>query len=61
MNIDWACDVKISMPEPPPSNTPVLIDMGGFGFTVNGLTHNLSVADVEDLSVPFFAPDGKTP
>lgn len=60
-HIDWASDVPISMPEPPSTKTPVLVDMGGYGFTVLGLTHNLTTADVEELSTPFFSPDGAQP
>ena len=32
-----------------------------FGFTAGGLAHNLSEADVEFLSTPFFSPDGVVP
>lgn len=61
MNIGWASDVKISMPVPPKVDQPVLIDLGGFGFTAGGLAHNVSKADVEEIFTPFFTPDGNVP
>lgn len=57
----WASDVKVSMPQGVDANKPVLVDLGGFGFTAGGLAHNLSEADVEFLSTPFFSPDGVVP
>jgi hypothetical protein len=46
------------MPTPP--SDPVYIDFGGFGLTINGITHNLSVADLEAfLSPTFLPPEGE--
>lgn len=50
----WGADVPISMPIP--SDTTVLVDMGAHGFTVNGLQHNLSQADLEEYTQPNFSP-----
>ncbi len=61
MNSGWASDVKVSMPKPVDAKQPVLVDLGGFGFTAGGLTHNLTDSDVDYLSTPFFAPEGVLP
>ena len=50
----WGADVPISMPQP--TDDPILIDMGAHGFTVNGLQHNLSRADLEEYTQPTFSP-----
>lgn len=57
----WASDVPVSMPQPYRPDMPVLVDMGGFGFTEGGIAHNLSAADAEAMALPFFAPDGASP
>lgn len=51
----WACDVPISLPEPLDKDD-VLLDMGDRAFTAFGLFHNLTKADVDDLSRPTFGP-----
>ena len=56
----WATDTPISFPEPPPSDTPVLVDFDGFGFTSGGIVHNLSGADLEEMVTPTFSPQGFT-
>lgn len=57
--LDWASDVAISMPVPP--SGPVLAELGGFGFTLGGIAHNLTEGDVDALGTPFFAPEGINP
>lgn len=54
----WASDSPISMPEPSPED--VVVDMGAMGFTMSGLVNNLSLADLEEYSVPTFSPEGVT-
>jgi hypothetical protein len=53
----WGTDTPISMPEPP-TDRPVVVDMGGFGFTTGGITHNLTEEDREETFSPFFSPEG---
>lgn len=50
----WACDVPISMPEA--TTDFVLIDMGAHGFSINGIVHNLSQADLENYTTPTYSP-----
>ena len=50
----WGSDVPISMPQP--TKDQILIDMGAHGFTVNGLQHNISQADLEEYTQPTFSP-----
>lgn len=57
----WASDVPISRPEPPPGDVPVLVDFQGFGFSMNGMVHNLTEADVEEMTTPYFAPQQVLP
>jgi hypothetical protein len=52
-NVDWFSDVRISLPNPPPSDP--MIDLGGFWFSANGICHNITAAAQEDLSQPFQA------
>lgn len=52
----WATDTLISRPEPP--SDPVLKDFDGFGFTMNGIVHNLTESEIEDMITPTFAPEG---
>jgi hypothetical protein len=51
----WGSDVPVSMPEPL-SGQAGLVPMFGFVFTVNGLFHDLTEADHEQLSIPTYAP-----
>lgn len=53
----WGTDGVISMPKPSPNS--VLIELGdsGFVFTKGGIAHNITDADIEELSTPgFIAP-----
>lgn len=52
----WGTDSPISMPEPLDPKIPVQVDMGGFGFTTNGITHNFSESDLEVYTTPTFLP-----
>jgi hypothetical protein len=54
----WATDTPISMPVPPPRDAPVMTDFDGFGFSMNGITHNLTEPDLEEMTTPFYAPEG---
>lgn len=56
----WAADTPISFPVPPEQDAPVLVDFDGFGFTSNGIVHNISGADLEEMVTPTFAPQGFT-
>lgn len=51
---EWGSDVPVSMPEP--LTEPGMVPMFGFVFTRNGLFHDLSEAEHEQLSLPTFAP-----
>lgn len=51
----WASDVAISMPEA--TSDDIILDMGTFGFSINGFVYNLKKADVEELKTPTFSPD----
>ena len=59
MSDTWSSDAIISMPEPPASDQPVLVDLEGFGFTSGGICHNLTEADHEKLMAPHWAPAGE--
>jgi hypothetical protein len=50
----WGSDVPISLPEPSPVKN-VRVDMGGFGFTENGIAHQFDDATLENY-LPNFAP-----
>lgn len=54
----WGCDVAVSMPQPLDTSDVegAQVDFGGFGFTGNGLVHNLSAVDREALIASGFAP-----
>lgn len=52
----WSSDVPISRPVPYNEAQPVMVDLGGFGFTTGGLVVNLSEADDEAIFTPFYAP-----
>lgn len=54
MGMGWGADVPVSMPVPPES--AVLVPMFGFGFTIDGLFHDLTEADAEVLGTPTYAP-----
>jgi hypothetical protein len=54
---NWKSNVPISMPQPVDPNVPVLVDMGGFGFTANGLCHNITSTEVEDVLSPLLLPE----
>jgi hypothetical protein len=51
---DWFSDVKVSLPNPPPSE-PV-IDLGGFWFSNTGICHSITAAGQEDLAQPTPTP-----
>lgn len=51
----WGADVAISLPEPLSRADAVQIDMGGFGFTTNGIAHQFRESDLEAY-LPTFAP-----
>jgi hypothetical protein len=53
---DWGSDVRISQPQPADPDIPVVVDLGGFGFTPNGLVHNITSTEVEEVFSPTFAP-----
>lgn len=53
-DLDWASDVRPSMPVAPTEARA--IRMGGFAFTTMGLAHDISATEVEELAVPPFAP-----
>jgi hypothetical protein len=49
-NTVWGCDVKVSMPAPVAAGE-MLFDMSdGFAFTMNGLVHNMSASDAEEIN-----------
>lgn len=52
---EWGTDVPVSAPEVP--NRPVRVRLGGFAFTTNGMTHDITEADREELLLPYFAPE----
>lgn len=54
----WATDTPISFPVPPSVETPVLVDFDGFGFSANGICHNISGPDLEEMVTPHYAPQG---
>lgn len=55
----WSSDVPVSRPVPYEERMPVLVDMGGFGFTAGGIVVNVSEAEEEENFSPHFAPEGK--
>lgn len=55
----WGADTAISMPLPPAEK--VAVDFDGFGFTVNGVAHNITVSEAEELVTPIFAPSDYFP
>lgn len=54
----WASDTPVSVPKPPPSDVPVVVDFGGFGFSMNGMVHNLTQPDLDEMTTPAYAPEG---
>lgn len=55
----WGSDVPVSAPHPPPADVPVHVDFGGFGFSTNGMVHNITQPDLEDMLTPFYSPEGQ--
>lgn len=51
----WGADVPISMPVP--SGDPALVPMFGFSMGQYRLMHDITQAEMEQLSVPVFAPE----
>jgi hypothetical protein len=58
MSDTWAANTEISQPQGMDPDQPVMVDMGGFGFTTGGITHNITDAERQDLFSPFYAPQG---
>lgn len=50
----WGSDVPVSMPVPPES--AVLVSMFGFAFTIDGLFHDITQADADEIGTPTYAP-----
>lgn len=51
----WSSDLPISLPTPPTSR--VIIPMYGFGFTQYGITHDLTQAEYDYMTVPSYSPE----
>lgn len=51
----WGADVPISLPEPLKNSAVVEVDMGGLGFTRNGIAHQFTETTLEEY-LPHFAP-----
>lgn len=51
----WGTDVPVSLPDPLEERGRVA-PMGGFVFTENGLRHDISLDEREELFHPVFAP-----
>lgn len=58
MGDTWASDTPVSRPEPLSVKTPSLVDFEGFGFSVNGMVHDINEPDLEAMMTPTFAPEG---
>ncbi len=56
VNDSWATDTTISRPEA--AKEDVMVDFGAFGWSMDGMVHNMSESDVENLIVPTFSPEG---
>lgn len=56
----WGSDVRISMPAVVADGYEALVDCGGIGFGVGGVTFSLSQAEREAYLAPYFTP-GATP
>lgn len=54
MRRDWASDVTISTPVP--HEGTAFATFSGWAFGSGGLHHDVSEADVEDMSTPPIAP-----
>jgi hypothetical protein len=52
---EWGCDVPVSAPEVP--QRYIAVSFGGFAFTTQGMTHDITEGDREDLLTPYFAPE----
>lgn len=51
---NYGADVPISMPQV--SKNRVLVPMYGFGYNKYGICHDISQADLEELSIPRYRP-----
>lgn len=54
----WATDTAVSQPEAVDPGQPILVDLGGIGFTSGGLAHVLTNVDLEEIFTPHYAPEG---
>lgn len=54
----WGSDVPISMPQPlaPHLRNLPMVPMGGFTFTVHGLAHDITQADLDQFYRSRFEP-----
>lgn len=52
----WASDTPVSMPEPLEDASATRVSMAGFCFTENGLRHDLTQEQWEQIRRPHFAP-----
>lgn len=59
MTTEWRSNTPISMPAPSKDGIPVHVDFGGFCFTANGMSHNISATDIETYLQPIILPDLK--
>lgn len=57
----WGADTMPSMPMPTKPDQPILVSMGGFGFTAGGITHDINQDEWEELVTPLWAPIGVFP
>lgn len=55
MKNEWGADVAVSLPRPP-RRTTRQVPMYGFVFTENGLFHDLTPEDHEQMQTPTFGP-----
>lgn len=53
----WGSDVPISAPEPQDPDDAILVPMGGFGFSRNGLRFDLTEADRDQFYTSRFGPE----
>lgn len=52
----WGSDSPISRVRAPSTEYPSVKDMGGFGFSENGLTFHTTEDRIEETMGPHFAP-----
>ena len=50
----WGSDVPVSMPVPPDQRPTVR--MGGFGFGPNGICHDITSEERDEIAAPTYAP-----